>query len=139
MAMFRSDQENQKEAETVIGPSVKVEGNFSSDGDVVIEGQLTGTLKTSKNVRIGQGARIKADVEAASIFQAGEIRGNVKVSEKLQLKSTAKIFGNVETNILSVEEGGMLNGKCQMGKKEGAVIEVNHELFVSDDKKKNKK
>jgi cytoskeletal protein CcmA (bactofilin family) len=58
--MFKSDQENYKDAETVIGPSVKVEGNFSSDGDVVIEGQLTGTLKTTKNVRIGAGARIKA-------------------------------------------------------------------------------
>ena len=136
--MFKSDHETYKEAETVIGPSVKVEGNFASDGDVVVEGQLTGTLKTSKNVRIGAAARIKADVEAANILQAGEIRGNVKVSEKLQLKSTAKIFGNVETNILSVEEGGILNGKCQMGKREG-VGEENHEIFVSEDKKKNKK
>lgn len=137
--MFKSDQENYKDAETVIGPSVKVEGNFSSDGDVVIEGQLTGTLKTSKNVRIGAGARIKADVEAANIIQAGEIRGNVKVLEKLQLKSTAKIFGNVETSIMSVEEGGILNGKCQMVKKENPAGEENQEMFSSEDKKKNKK
>jgi cytoskeletal protein CcmA (bactofilin family) len=63
----------------------------------------------------------------------------VKVSEKLQLKSTAKIFGNVEANILSVEEGGILNGKCQMVKKESPVGEENHEMFLSEDKKKNKK
>lgn len=137
--MFKSDQETYKEAETVIGPSVKVEGNFASDGDVVIEGQLTGTLKTSKNVRIGTAARIKADVEAANILQSGEIRGNVKCLEKLQLKSTAKIFGNVETNILSVEEGGVLNGKCQMVKKESPVGEQNPEIFANEDKKKNKK
>ncbi|MFA5069766.1 MAG: polymer-forming cytoskeletal protein [Patescibacteria group bacterium] len=137
--MFKSDQETYKEAETVIGPSVKVEGNFASDGDVVIEGQLTGTLKTSKNVKIGASARIKADVEATNIFQAGEIRGNVKVSEKLQLKSTAKIFGNVEANILSVDEGGILNGKCQMMKKENPAGEQNPDLFASEDKKKNKK
>lgn len=139
MAMFKSEHESNREAETVIGPSVKVEGNFASDGDVVIEGQLTGTLKTSKNVRIGQGARIKADVEAASIFQAGEIRGNVKTSEKLQLKATAKIFGNVETSILSVEEGGILNGKCQMVKKEIPVGEDTSQMFANDEKKKNKK
>lgn len=139
MPMFKSDHESNKEAETVIGPSVKVEGNFSSDGDVIIEGQLTGTLKTTKNVKIGEQAKIKADVEAANIFQAGEIKGNVKVSEKLQLKSTAKILGNVETSILSVEEGGLLNGKCQMIKKEEGLREENPEFFLNDEKKKNKK
>ncbi len=110
----KQTDENPKEVETVIGPSVKVEGNFVGQGNIVVEGVVNGMLKTQHNLRIGRDAKIKADVEAANIFVAGEIRGNVKIKEKTELTSSAKIFGNIETKTLSVAEGAVLQGKCLM-------------------------
>lgn len=115
--MFQKDDgfRNSKDGiETIIGPTVKVNGNFSGSGDINVEGSVVGTLKTSKNLRIGQSAHVKADVSADNAFVAGEIRGNVSCKGKLELTATAKIVGNVEAQILVVASGAVLHGKCQM-------------------------
>lgn len=119
MALFSNEKTDSQrretgQTETVIGPSVRVEGNFEGQGDVVVEGTLQGTLKTTKNLRVGQAAVIKADVEALSIHCAGEIRGNVKAMERIDLTSSAQVHGNIETKQISIESGAVFNGKCLM-------------------------
>lgn len=116
MPIFSSNDNRQKtnETETIIGSSVRVEGNFKSEGNISIDGIVQGSLKTNHDLKIGPSAKIKAEVEANNLFLAGEIKGNIKVKEKTQLKNTAKILGNLETKILSVEEGAVINGKCLM-------------------------
>lgn len=119
MAMFSRDrEEGQREVETVIGPSVKVEGNFVGSGNVVVEGVVQGSLKTTKDLRVRAGAKVKADVESANVFVAGEIQGNVRATGKLELAPSAKVLGNVEATMLAVAEGAILNGKCTMVKHE---------------------
>lgn len=130
-----------KSPETVIGSSVEVEGNFVGQGDVIVEGSVKGSLKTKGNLKVGSGAKIKAEVEAVNAFVAGEIKGNVKARERLELTESAKIFGNVETKVLSVKPGAVLNGKCQMtteGLAEESMTEFNIE-DPTDTKKNNKK
>lgn len=116
MAMFNNENNvpQSNETDTIIGPSVKVEGNFKSDGNVIVEGMVQGSIKTKNNLTIGESAKIKAEVETNNLFLSGEIKGNVKVLEKAELKSNAKILGNLETKILTVEEGAIINGKCTM-------------------------
>jgi len=109
----KNDSHN-SDIDTIIGPSVKVEGNFVGEGDVTVEGIVVGSVKTSKNLQIGQAAKIKADVEAENITISGEIRGNVICRGKLEMSSSSKIFGNVQTASLSVEAGAILHGKCKM-------------------------
>jgi len=114
MAIFSQEEKSNGEVETIIGPSVRVEGNFRGEGNITVQGVVQGTLKNSHNLNVGAQAKIKADVETKNLFLAGEIKGNVKVLEKTDLKSTAKILGNLETKKLSVEEGAIINGKCMM-------------------------
>ena len=109
-----------KDVETIIGSTVKVDGNFVGAGDVVIEGHLSGTLKTSKNLRVGETAVVKADVEAAGIVVAGEIRGHVACSGRIELLATGKIFGNVDTQTIAVAHGAVLHGKVSMAGHESA-------------------
>ena len=103
-------------AETFIGPSVKLEGNFSGDGDVVVEGILVGTLNTRGDVRIGGNAVIEAAVSAKNATVAGKIKGNLNISNELKLTGTASITGDIRTGSLAVEQGAVLNGKILMGK-----------------------
>lgn len=105
-----------KEIETVIGPSVKVEGNFRGQGNVIVEGVVHGSLKTDKDLTVGTGAKISANVTAANAKISGEVKGAVKIKGKLELTETAKIFGDIETEVLSVTPGAILNGKCTMVK-----------------------
>ncbi|MDP2684644.1 MAG: polymer-forming cytoskeletal protein [bacterium] len=116
MAMFSNDndQKSNNETDTIIGSSVKVDGNFKSNGNIIVEGMVQGSIKTKSNLTIGQDAKIKAEVEANNLYLSGEIKGNVKVFEKAELKSNARVLGNLETKLLSVEEGAIINGKCTM-------------------------
>lgn len=116
MAMFNREEDGSRAAETVIGPSVKVEGNFVGSGNVVVEGVVNGTLKTAKDLRVGDAAKIKADVEAANVVVAGEIHGNVKTSGRLEVMASGKVLGNVEAAVLVVMEGATINGKVVMMK-----------------------
>lgn len=123
MGVFsKSGDGSDREIETVIGPSVKVEGNFVGSGNVVIEGAFSGSLKTSHDLRVGSEARVKADVEAANAYVAGEIRGNLKVAGRTELTASAKVHGNIETKVLSVEAGAFFNGKSVMAVAETPAV-----------------
>ena len=103
------------EPETVISASVKVEGDFSSQGNVLIEGVVEGSLRTERDLRVGEKARIAADVSASNAVVAGEVRGNIVCTERLELEPTAKIYGDVRTKVLIVNSGASVNGRIAMG------------------------
>ena len=128
----------QQEIETVIGHSVKVEGDFASKGNVTVEGAVYGTLKTDKDLKIGSSAKISADVFAGNAFIAGEVKGNVKVGNKLEMADTSKIFGDVEAKTLIMAAGAILNGKCSMCQ-ETAQLPLACETGPNGVKKNNKK
>jgi len=111
-------KENFKEVETIIGPSVKVEGDFNAEGNVIIEGQMIGNLKTQKGLRVGEGAKIKANISAENAWVGGEIVGNVYILDHLELSPNAIIKGDVETENLTVATGAKINGQIKMGAKQ---------------------
>jgi cytoskeletal protein CcmA (bactofilin family) len=124
MAMFTKGEEKMQpvasqndRSETVIGATVSVEGTFHSEDNMLIEGSVTGVLNTTKNLTVGKGARIKADVTAANMLISGEIHGNLNAVGTIQLTSSARVYGDVETDIISIETGAVLQGRCTTGKK----------------------
>lgn len=121
MRMLRNNEEEEKfenttpdEVETIVGPSVKVEGDFVSKGNVVIEGTVMGSVKTERNLRVEEGAVINASVAAENVRVAGEIRGNVQALGMLELTPTARVMGDVHTKTLVVAAGAILHGVCNM-------------------------
>jgi len=114
--MFKQQGEKQnfKEVETIIGPSVKVKGNFNGQGNIIVEGIVEGNLKTSGNILIGNKSVITANVNAKEARVGGQINGNIKIKGYLEITASAKIFGDIECSSLSVEQGAILNGKCIM-------------------------
>lgn len=113
--MFKNDQEeNFKKVETIIGPSVKVKGDFNSQGNIIVEGIVEGSLKTSGSLRVGDKAKVMANVSAKEARVSGEIKGNVKIEGYLELTATAKILGDVKATGISMERGAILHGNCNM-------------------------
>ena len=102
------------DVETVVGPSVNVEGDFVSEGNIVVKGTVSGSVKTSKLLTVEQGARIFANVKAGNAIVSGSIKGNVKITDRLDLTSTAQIGGDVTCKVLSVEAGALIHGKMTM-------------------------
>ena len=87
----QSAEPSTKTIETIIGPSVKVEGDFKGEGDLVIEGILVGSLQTKNNLKIGQNALVEANINANNAFISGKVKGNIIVKGKIEITGTAII------------------------------------------------
>ncbi len=109
--------------DTIIAMGVKVEGEFASDGNVVIEGEIVGSVHAAQDLQVGDHARLTADVTATNARIAGEIRGNVTVLEKLELLATSRVTGDVHAKVLLVEPGAQLNGRMTMGAPVAVTVE----------------
>lgn len=100
-----------KDAETVIGSSIKVKGNFQGKGNILIEGMLEGSVKTEANLFIGEEARVVANIESTDSSIHGEVHGNIKSKGYLAIGKTAKIFGDIQYVEISIEKGALINGQ----------------------------
>jgi len=126
------DENPNQQAETIVGPSVKIQGDLNSEGNIRIEGQVTGKVKTSQSVFVNQGAHINADILASNAIIGGEIQGNIKISGHLILQSSAKIIGDVGCSILRVEDGATFTGKCTMNGSNGAAVPANKKIVKEE-------
>jgi cytoskeletal protein CcmA (bactofilin family) len=102
------------DVETVVGPSVMVEGDFASEGNILVKGVVSGSVKTSTLLTVEKGAKILASVRAADAFISGEIKGNVRVSGRLELTESARVAGDVVCQTLVVAAGALVHGKIAM-------------------------
>lgn len=128
--MFKKNAEERgDEIETIIGPSVQVEGNFVANGDIIIEGIVSGNIKTEKNLSVGSSAKIFANISAANALIAGEVQGNVKVKDSLELTESAKIFGDIKSGTISVASGAGIHGKCTSGPDKKSKLEKAEEAI----------
>ena len=97
---------------TIIGEGTEFYGEFKVAGLIRIDGKFKGVLQTDGKVIIGKTAIVETDVRAKSVVAGGEIRGNIYATERVVLLSTCKLFGDVITPKLLIEEGVLFEGKC---------------------------
>src|SRR3989339_1437521 len=102
------------DVETVVGPSVVVEGDFVSEGNILVKGTVSGNVKTGRLLTVEEGAKILANVKAGDAIISGEVQGNVKVDGKLELTASARLLGDISCETLVIEAGALLQGKVSM-------------------------
>ncbi len=126
--MFKNEKDTLvQETETVIAPSVRVEGDFVSEGNVRIEGQVSGSIATERDLTVGEQAKITANVVANNAMIAGEMRGNLKISERLELSSTARVYGDIQAKVLTVSPGAAMTGHVAIGMEGQAALAAKEE------------
>jgi cytoskeletal protein CcmA (bactofilin family) len=106
---------SKKTPATIIAKGVKLEGEFKSQGDVLIEGEVQGTIQTEGLLTLGNEAFLKAGVTASDAIIAGKLEGNINIKHKLEIKSTAKIQGDITCESITVESGAVLQGSVKSG------------------------
>ncbi len=108
---------NLNESQTIIGHGVSVEGDFTGQGDVIVEGKLKGNIKTTQDLTVGKDAEIEANISAENATISGVVKGDVKIAHSLLITKTARIEGNITCDILTIEAGSYFQGNCQMSTK----------------------
>ncbi len=107
--------EGGKGAVTVIARGVRVEGDFVSPGDVQIEGEVRGHVVASGALQVGTESVIIADVHAAEAVIAGQIQGNITIAERIDIRASARITGDIQAETMSIEAGAVLQGQVSIG------------------------
>lgn len=91
-----------------------VKGDIKSSGDLRIDGEIEGTVRSATRIVIGAGAKIKGAVICESLDFWGDIDGDIYVRNKLSVKAGAKINGGIHVGRFEVEIGAVFNGSCKM-------------------------
>ena len=101
-------------ASTVIAQGITIEGEISSDEDVVVQGTVRGKLSSRDAVSVESGAVVEADVVATSLSVGGQITGNVTASERVDLVSGGRLVGDVKAARLTIADGASFKGNVDM-------------------------
>jgi len=99
----------------VIGPSIHIDGDVRGEEDLLIEGEVSGTVQLKSNsLTIGPQGKVRADVYAHSIYVDGYVEGDLFGSERVHIRKSAQVKGNVTSPRVSVEDGAKFKGAIEM-------------------------
>ena len=96
---------------SIISRDLKIIGNLISDGEIQIDGTVTGDIRT-KNLMVGETAVIKGEITAQMVRVHGSIDGQIK-AHAVQLAKTAYVVGDILHEDLAIETGAFLEGHCK--------------------------
>ncbi|HET7876964.1 MAG TPA: polymer-forming cytoskeletal protein [Methylomirabilota bacterium] len=94
----------------------EIEGRYTFSGTVMLNGKFKGEISSSDTLIIGEKGVVNADIRAGQVLISGEVRGNVQATERVELKRTARVFGDMEAPVIVLEEGVLFEGHCRMTK-----------------------
>ena len=99
---------------TLLGADCEIRGDFQTEGSARIDGSVFGNCIITGSLILGAGGKITGSISARSVIIGGEVLGNIDVSEKAELTDTARVFGDISTNVIVIDENAIFQGKCNM-------------------------
>jgi len=108
---------------SVIGPTLVFKGELSADEDLVIEGNIEGTIAHhKKHLTIGTQGRVKADIHASSVIVEGQLFGDIHSEGTVSLADGADVMGNIYCGRIVMEDGARFKGKIDMGERKRVSV-----------------
>src|SRR5690349_16769333 len=111
------------ESNVNIGKSVVIKGELNGSEDLTIEGQVEGTIQLRDHVlTIGANGKIKAQVFAKAVIVLGEVTGNVTATEKVDIRDSGSVEGDIVAPRVAIAEGAHFRGSVDMQRKGAATV-----------------
>jgi len=107
---------------TVIADGSEIEGKFTFSGTATINGRLRGEIVSNDSLVVGEKGIVNGSIRAGVVHIAGEVVGDVTASDRLELHSQCRVYGDVEAPVVIIEEGALLEGQCRMGRNRPATV-----------------
>jgi len=101
-------------SDLLLGAGAEFEGKLTFKGTVRIDAKFTGTIVTNDVLVVGEHARIDAEITCGTVVVQGEVNGNIKAKNAVEVHRTAKVRGSIETRQLMVEKGSLFQGQVKM-------------------------
>jgi len=102
-------------AVNAIGQGSIIKGDIITEGDLRIDGTLTGSITTKGRLVVGETGLVEGEVVCQNALISGTLKAKIQVHELLSLKSSANLLGDIITNKLAIEPGANFTCSCSMG------------------------
>lgn len=123
---------------SVLGSGITWQGKLRGSGGVRIEGAFEGEIGVRGLIVVGETGRVTTDnLRANTVIVAGTVHGNV-TAEKLEIRSTGRVYGDVTTINFSTEEGAFLRGQVRMEERVDLELEAENEIAFAGELPFNK-
>ena len=106
---------------TTLGKETDFNGVMRFKDSLKIDGAFSGEIVSTGFLYVEQGASITANIRVGSVVVGGTVKGNIEATEKLEMLTTGKVFGNIRTAKLKIADGVVFEGKCEMIKNPQAI------------------
>ena len=102
----------------IIGQSIHIKGELTGNEDLTIDGTVEGNIELKENnLTVGPNGNIKADIHAKTVTITGETQGNVTAEEKVEIRETGKLRGNIVAPRVVIADGAFFKGSVEMERK----------------------
>lgn len=105
--------------ESIIGPEDFFNGNYRSERGVRVQGRVEGAVESKGHILIEEQAQVSADMTAEDITVAGRFNGKVECRRRFEITPSGVVTGEINTDLLVVQEGGYFDGKLKMKDRSG--------------------
>jgi cytoskeletal protein CcmA (bactofilin family) len=101
-------------AGTVVGAGLSIEGELTSEDEIVIHGAVRGSLTSSGPVSVGADGTVEADISGSSLSVAGRVTGNVTTTDRVDIQAGGRLIGDVKSARLTIADGASFKGNVDM-------------------------
>jgi cytoskeletal protein CcmA (bactofilin family) len=99
----------------VLSSDVEIKGTVKFTNDLVVDGRIEGEIQSEGNLTVGENARLKAEIKTGTVVVYGKVHGNIIASDRVELKASAEVVGDIKAKTLSIEPGAIFVGKSAVG------------------------
>jgi cytoskeletal protein CcmA (bactofilin family) len=106
---------------TVIGRTIAVQGQLSAEEDLLIDGRFDGTINLDENcLTVGTNGQVKAEIRARQVVVLGAVIGNLSASDKIEIRRTGHVVGDLLAAKVAIEEGAYFKGSVDIVRSDGS-------------------
>ena len=118
--------------------NTKIDGELEFKGSFRIDGYFKGKINSDSILIIGENGKVEADIKVGNIIISGETKGNIHAKEKVEIHASGRVFGNIISPKLSIEEGAYLEANCQTSDQPPTPITESKPLEKEEVKREHK-
>lgn len=107
-------------------------GEVSFQETLRIDGKFEGAIRNGRLLIVGETADVNAEIDVVNVSVSGQLRGNVRAKERVELHESARCQCNLDTRVLVVEEGALFEGSCTMQGSQNAAPSAREIAPVAD-------
>lgn len=99
----------------ILSSDVEIKGTVKFTNDLIIDGKIEGEISSDGSLTVGENARLKAEIKVATVVVYGRVHGNITALDRIELKASAEVIGDIKSKTLSIEAGAIFVGKSTVG------------------------